>query len=590
MSDVYSPTGRPTWFGPESAPLFGVVHSPAAGHVRGGIVICPPLGKEHIDTYGGLKLLAQELSAAGFVVLRFDYLGTGDSARDQGADSALDDYRSSIEQAVRYLRDGGAADIALVGLRMGALLAASVAPAVSGLRSIVLWDPVLDGRRYLRQQRVLYKTTVGDDVVDVESEAIIGLAFSKATADQLRVMKMPTAVSDSAPVLVLSRPELMDDERLTNLAAQPNWQVRSVDGQAEFVEPASFVVDIPQETIALIASWIDANMPRPMYRFHPQFRSRAVVAELSGGRQVVEVIDEIGPNRLFGIRTALAGAGADAPALLTHTTAAQHRIGPGRIWTETAREAAGLGMAALRFDRRGTGDTGVATAEFPRIYSAESKQDVVDAVEATGVSADRLIMVGVCSGAWNAAYGAVQRGAKAVVMVNIILYSWRKVEAGPERLLEMTPRNPGAAPKPEVGSARALVKKALKRWLPYWVWLILGRLGLTQVPEILLKELRRNNVKAELVLSPEDFVWFERQRGERAIARLADESWSPVVTPTPTGDHPLIQRDIQNLARRHLLEVAVKNFGPLLDNSGSGGRSASSMPTSGFGTQQRCAN
>lgn len=100
---------------------------------------------------------------------------------------------------------------------------------------------------------MLYKTTVGDDVVDVESEAIIGLAFSKATADQLRVMKMPTAVSDSLLYWCCRAPELMDDERLTNLAAQPNWQVRSVDGQAVIVEPASFVVDIPQETIALIA-------------------------------------------------------------------------------------------------------------------------------------------------------------------------------------------------------------------------------------------------------------------------------------------------------------------------------------------------
>lgn len=583
---MHSPTGRPTWFGPDSAPLFGVVHSPAAGHVRGGVIICPPLGKEHIDTYSGLKLLAQQLSSAGFAVLRFDYLGTGDSAREQGSDSALDDYLSSIDEAVAYLRRSGVGDISLLGLRMGALLAASAAPGLDGLRSMILWDPVLEGRRYLRQQRVLYKTTVGADVVDVETESILGLAFSPAAADQLKSMTMPTAISDSVQVLVLARPENID-ERMSALAAPANWQVRSVDGQAEFVEPPSFLVEIPEAALALMTAWLESNMPRSTYPFQPEIRSRAVVATLSDNREVVEVIDEIGPDRLFGIRTALVGARPDAPVLLTHTTAAQHRIGPGRIWTESARSAAGMGMAALRFDRRGTGDTGIATAEFPRIYSADSKQDVVNAVDATGVPPDRLMMTGVCSGAWNAAYAAVARGAKAIVMVNIILYSWRKTEAGPEQLIEMTPRNPGEPPPPEVRSARETVKRALKRWLPYWVWLILGRLGLTQVPEILLRELRRKNVKAELLLSPEDLVWFEGQRGKQAVARLGDAHWSPTVTATPTGDHPLIQRDIQNLTRRHVLQVAMDNFGPLLNGGANGHHCAINTSTSEECTSRR---
>ena len=80
-----------------------------------------------------------------------------------------------------------------------------------------------------------------------------------------------------------------------------------------------------------------------------------------------------------------------------------HRIGPGRVWVETARDLAGRGVEVIRYDRRGTGDTGLATAEFPPIYSRIAKEDVRQAISATGTPPDRLMMTGVCSGAWSSA-------------------------------------------------------------------------------------------------------------------------------------------------------------------------------------------
>ena len=167
--------GRPTWFGTESEPLFGVLHVPDDGQARGGVVLCPPLGKEHVDSYRGMKLLAQELCERGLTVLRFDYLGTGDSAVEQQSDGAVEDYLASIRTAVAFLRESGVGDVGLVGLRMGALLAASALPTLRGVTCLALWDPVLDGRRYLREQRALYKMTVGDDLVDVGAESIVGI-------------------------------------------------------------------------------------------------------------------------------------------------------------------------------------------------------------------------------------------------------------------------------------------------------------------------------------------------------------------------------------------------------------------------------
>ena len=65
-------TVHATWFGPAEAPLLGFLHMPEGAQARGGVVLCPPLGKEQVVSYRGMALAAQQLCAAGLVVLRFD--------------------------------------------------------------------------------------------------------------------------------------------------------------------------------------------------------------------------------------------------------------------------------------------------------------------------------------------------------------------------------------------------------------------------------------------------------------------------------------------------------------------------------------
>ena len=45
---------RPTFFGPPEKSVFGVLHMPGDGRVRGTALICPPLAKEHFDTVRAL--------------------------------------------------------------------------------------------------------------------------------------------------------------------------------------------------------------------------------------------------------------------------------------------------------------------------------------------------------------------------------------------------------------------------------------------------------------------------------------------------------------------------------------------------------
>lgn len=143
----------PFYFGSGQRRLFGI-YTPAALSVasKRAVVICHPWGAEYLYAYRAMRQLASMLSASGFHVLRFDYYGTGDSSGDMGR-ADLKGWEDDIEIAVEELKETtGAKWCALVGLRLGATLAASVAAKqVKDLDALVLWDPVVSGNEYLKE-------------------------------------------------------------------------------------------------------------------------------------------------------------------------------------------------------------------------------------------------------------------------------------------------------------------------------------------------------------------------------------------------------------------------------------------------------
>ena len=70
------------WFGPDDERTFGWLHRPTDADAAGAVLLCPPLGYEYICAYRVYRLLAERLADEGFVVLRFDYHGTGDATGD----------------------------------------------------------------------------------------------------------------------------------------------------------------------------------------------------------------------------------------------------------------------------------------------------------------------------------------------------------------------------------------------------------------------------------------------------------------------------------------------------------------------------
>ena len=130
--------------------LFAVLHGPSAGSGQ-AFVFCHPLCEEKLWSHRVFVTFARELAARGHSVLRFDFMGNGDSDGDFSESSvttAISDVRCAIDELRRRT---GAAAVTLVGLRFGATIASLVAEQSTDVDRLVLWAPIVDGERYMQE-------------------------------------------------------------------------------------------------------------------------------------------------------------------------------------------------------------------------------------------------------------------------------------------------------------------------------------------------------------------------------------------------------------------------------------------------------
>ncbi|MEQ9546522.1 MAG: alpha/beta fold hydrolase [Marinobacter sp.] len=137
------------YFGPSESYLLGVFHPRQSTNRNEAVVLCNPFGQEYLRAHKSMRRLAINLSHLGYSVLRFDYRGTGDSAGDLTGVTA-DHWADDVEHAIQEAMDMAAVPkVALIGLRLGALLAAKAATNNKQVSRLVLWDPITDGSSYL---------------------------------------------------------------------------------------------------------------------------------------------------------------------------------------------------------------------------------------------------------------------------------------------------------------------------------------------------------------------------------------------------------------------------------------------------------
>jgi len=243
---------RACLFGPPPNQLFGLFEEPAtSGASELGVVLCYPHGAEYATAFRSFRILGNRLAKAGFHVLRFDYLGTGDSAGDAD-DASVSQWTADVVAAVHEL--AGSRDlreISAVGLRLGATLAALAAQQCDRIHRLVLWEPVINGRDYVQAQRALQAAWLEQEirsgrVAPVAQEDVLGYALTERLCHELESVNLSALPKAPAPyVHVVSRGSSPDYEQLVERFRQQGAQVEMDCVEGPSIGSGNPLIDVP---------------------------------------------------------------------------------------------------------------------------------------------------------------------------------------------------------------------------------------------------------------------------------------------------------------------------------------------------------
>ena len=142
---------------------------------RPPVLLCHAFGMEQMHLSRLEVRIARRLAALGFPTLRYQGVGYGDSDGSSG-DVTLSTHRRDLAEAASVLRElSGQDEVGLIGIRLGALVAAITADEV-GAPLLGLIDPVVSGSHYVRDfLRTEVFTSMTGEVDDETSDELLYL-------------------------------------------------------------------------------------------------------------------------------------------------------------------------------------------------------------------------------------------------------------------------------------------------------------------------------------------------------------------------------------------------------------------------------
>jgi pimeloyl-ACP methyl ester carboxylesterase len=262
---------NPFFFGSSPKQLFGIHHPPKTATAREvAILVCYPFGDEYMRTHKAMRQLTLQLAKGGFHLLRFDYYGTGDSA-GESEEGTMAQWLEDVAVAADELKEtAGVSRVSLVGLRLGATLAAKAAAGRNDVDDLVLWDPIVAGAAYIdelllppRYLRHLPQAPLAPD----ETAGSAGFPLTPALRAELTALDLTNvAVPGPRRVSLVVSHERDDYTRLkTRLEQRPAFTYQHVASPSPWIEPeqSGGAMVLPHEIIKAIVELFDRTAGRP---------------------------------------------------------------------------------------------------------------------------------------------------------------------------------------------------------------------------------------------------------------------------------------------------------------------------------------
>ncbi|MFZ0665201.1 MAG: alpha/beta fold hydrolase [Acidimicrobiales bacterium] len=556
-------TAIPVWFGPPERLLFGWFHSPAGDRARGGIVICPPLGRDYLRSHYAQRRTAIRLEERGFCCLRFDYDGTGDSVGDSGDPDRVASWLASASEAVGLLRSAGLSWVGMVGMRSGALIASVAAERDGSMDALVLVDPTLSGRGFVSEQRALAAMALGVQVTREDgSIETPGVVYDAQTVNDLKTLRIgKEGQLPAKKVLVMTRKGTSVDSGLRSRLDGDAVEWADATGQENLVDAEAPHQVLPEDDIERIVSWTSTVAPTDTVAVVVPERAGAVQVAPgeADGAAVIERPIALGSLGLFGMVTEVPGRSA-GPAMVFLNVATEPHIGPARLWVELARKWAPGGLRSIRVDMSGLGESPSRPGEPEFVIRLPVAFDDVSEI-AAAVSPDdptNVVFVGLCSSAYQALDSALELHPRGVIALNPVLTFQppEMLDGGP-----VYPRRRVALPRGNViqqfsGEGPLSV---LRERFPKLAWRVRTLMSFGKRPSTWMKEMTGSGVNLMLICGDREARPIHQGASTRTIDKLTASGMFRFEY-IPGLDHGLLVEAHRDLISGIITEHAMGRF------------------------------
>jgi alpha/beta superfamily hydrolase len=257
---------EPLYFGESSSPLYGVYHAPNTKvYSERAVLLCYPGGHEYMRIHRAYRQLASQLNKIGCHTFRFDYFGEGDSAGNHH-EIKMERWVADVHSAVKELQAlSNVRYVDIIGLRLGALVAAEVASELKHIKRLVLWEPMLSGQQFIDEMKdhiVKSGVSKSNFIDNQHSLNLNGYCFSKESLQTIAGLRMDDFEWKNKPkVLSLTaREELIQpinkhfESKITNhkmlfVPGLTDWNALDADGG----------LFLPMDSVNAICGWIETN-------------------------------------------------------------------------------------------------------------------------------------------------------------------------------------------------------------------------------------------------------------------------------------------------------------------------------------------
>lgn len=421
-------TSIETWIVDGDDHVSARMFTPAADARTAGVVIVPSIVHEDRATSIALAALAGELAGRGLPTTVIDLAGTAQGPGSLDTPELVDRWIRDVRVAVRNLRERGVDHVAVVGVRVGALVAAT-ALVGDPVDEFVAWAPVLSGRRFVREMKVLHSaaTEAVGDAAAAPGVTVAGFTLPPSLIAELSALDLARLDGKPASVVTLvdsaARLEGIDDEHPL-VAEVPSQRIVAPQTEEWLFTPSDSFSG-PFDDIARLVDHVDMSLPATLLPDDPDDAAPSTCSRttpsrtfLHDGALVRETFVAFGApdgGELHGVLSEPADRALEPVGYVGVTS-----VGPGRLFVDLARREAARGRATLRFDLAGFGTSarrpGRPWADY---YDPRAHLDVsaaVDELRTRGVA--RVALVGYCAGAAAAIDVAPRDDVTAIAAVN----------------------------------------------------------------------------------------------------------------------------------------------------------------------------